>query len=381
MCKEEYVMSSWGPGHVHRLSMSNVSVVSRAFQASIHKLGMGAMDKTASFKLLDAYFDAGGNFIDTANAYQDETSEMFIGEWMEQRGIRDQIVLSTKFTMNFKARQNDVQQQVNYAGNNRKSMTLSVEASLKKLRTSYIDILYVHFWHWDASIRELMDGLHNLVTLGKVLYLGISDTPAWVVAQANQYALDHGKSPFVIYEGCWNVMDRAFEREIIPMVRAHGMALAPWNVLAQGKLRTDAEEEARRVSGEKGRTLFSADWERNEDEKKMSHALEKVAGEIGAKSISSVAIAYLMHKVPYCFPIIGGRKVEHLLSNIEALEISLSPEQIEFLESVLPFDPGFPATMIGNGISSTPFLETAGHCDRMPVQQTIPHTKKLVGRD
>ncbi|CAK5281159.1 unnamed protein product [Mycena citricolor] len=85
--------------------------------------------------------------------------------------------------------------------------------------------------------------------------------------------------------------------------------------------------------------------------------------------------------LPCCFPIIGGRKVEHLLSNIEALEISLSPEQIEFLESVLPFDPGFPATMIGNGISSTPFLETAGHCDRMPVQQTIPHTKKLVGRD
>ncbi|CAK5265823.1 unnamed protein product [Mycena citricolor] len=340
-----------------------------------HKLGMGAMDKTDSFKLLDAYFDAGGNFIDTANGYQDETSEMFIGEWMEQRGIRDQIVLSTKFTMNFKARQN-VQHQVNYAGNNRKSMTLSVEASLKKLRTSYIDILYVHFWDWDTSIRELMDGLHNLVALGKVLYLGISDTPAWVVAQANQYALDHGKSPFAIYQGCWNVLDRSLEREVIPMVRAHGMALAPWNVLAQGKFRTDAEEEARRVSGEKGRMLFSADWERNEDEKKISHALEKVAGEIGAKSITSVAIAYLMHKVPYCFPIIGGRKVEHLMSNIEALEVSLSPEQIKFLEGVLKFDPGFPATMIGNGITPTPFLETAGHYDRVPVQQTIPHTKQ-----
>ncbi|CAK5281182.1 unnamed protein product [Mycena citricolor] len=340
-----------------------------------HNFGMGAMNKADSFKLLDAYFDAGGNFIDTASGYQDETSEMFIGEWMEKRGIRDQIVLSTKFTMNFKARQN-VQHQVNYAGNNRKSMTLSVEASLKKLRTSYIDVLHVHWWDWETSIRELMDGLHNLVALGKVLYLGISDTPAWVVSQANQYALDHGKSPFVIYQGAWNLMDRSFEREIIPMARAHGMALAPWNVLAQGKFRTDAEEEARRVSGEKGRMLYSTDWERNEDEKKISYALEKVAGEIGAKSITSIAIAYLMHKVPYCFPIIGGRKVEHLVSNIEALEVSLSAEQIEFLESILKFDPGFPATMIGDGISPTPFLETAAHCDRVPVQQTIPHTKK-----
>ncbi|CAK5265822.1 unnamed protein product [Mycena citricolor] len=339
-----------------------------------HKLGMGAMDKASSFKLLDAYFDAGGNFIDTANAYQDETSEMFIGEWMEQRGIRDQIILSTKFSTNYKARRN-VALEVNYAGSNRKSMTLSVEASLKKLRTSYIDILYVHFWDWDTSFRELMDGLHNLVALGKVLYLGISNAPAWVVSQANQYALDHGRSPFVIYQGAWNVMDRSFEREIIPMARANGMALAPWNVLAQGKFRTDAEEEARRVSGEKGRMLFSADWERNEDEKKISHALEKVAGEIGAKNITSVAIAYLMHKVPYCFPIIGGRKVEHLMSNIEALELSLSPEQIKFLEDVLTFDPGFPATKIGDGTAPTPDLLTAGYFDHVPLQRTIPHTK------
>ncbi|CAK5265815.1 unnamed protein product [Mycena citricolor] len=338
------------------------------------KLGMGAMNKEDSFKLLDAYYDAGGNFIDTANAYQDETSELFIGEWMEQRDIRDQIVLATKFTMNFKARRN-VTQQVNYAGNNVKSMHLSVDASLKKLRTSYIDILYVHWWDWDTSIRELMDGLHNLVAQGKVLYLGVSDTPAWVVSQANQYALDHGKSPFVIYQGAWNVMDRSFEREILPMAREHGMALAPWNVLAQGKFRTDAEEEARRVSGEKGRMIMSSEWERNENEKKISHALEKVAGEVGAQSIAAVAIAYVMHKAPYCFPIIGGRKVEHLKSNLEALEISLSPAQIEFLENVLTFDPGFPASLIGDGTSYSGLMLTAGHFDRVPRLKSIPHFK------
>lgn len=124
------------------------------------------------------------------------------------------------------------------------------------------------------------------------------------------------------------------------------MALAPWNVLAAGKLRTDAEEERRRQSGEKGRTLFVGTWERNDNEKAMSRALEKVADEVGVESITAVAIAYLTHKTPYVFPIVGGRKVEHLLQNIEALEIALTDEQIAYLESIIPFDPGFPNWVI-----------------------------------
>ncbi|CAK5282615.1 unnamed protein product [Mycena citricolor] len=338
-------------------------------------LGMGSMNKESSFKLLDAYFDAGGNFIDTANAYQDETSEMFIGEWAEKRDIRDQLVIATKYTTCLKRRQDNYVQKVNYMGNNIKSMHISVEASLKKLRTSYIDILYVHWWDWDTSVEEVMDGLHNLVVQGKVLYLGVSDTPAWIVAQANQYARDHGKSPFVIYQGAWNVMARSFEREIIPMARAYGMALAPWNVLAAGKLRTDAEEEARRASGEKGRMMFGPNWERNADEKKMCAALEKVAGELGAKHITSVAIAYLMQKLPYVFPIIGGRKVEHLMANIESLDLVLTPEQITYLESILPFDPGFPSTMIGNGLQHSNLMTSVTHFDRLPVPEAIRHGK------
>ncbi|KAJ7191436.1 NADP-dependent oxidoreductase domain-containing protein [Mycena pura] len=225
-------------------------------------------------------------------------------------------------------------------------MHMSVEASLKKLRTDYIDILYVHWW--DTSVEEVMNGLHNLVVQGMVLYLvrrfrpGIPDTPAWIVSQADQ-AL-----------GKWSLLERSFEREIIPMARAHGLALTPWDVLASGKIRTDAEEEARRASGEKGRTIFRPGWERSEDERKMSHALEKVAAEVGAKSIQAVAIAYVMQKVPYCFPIVGGRKTEHLLANIEALNIALSKEQIASLGSVLPFSPGFPTYMIGDGTNPAP---------------------------
>jgi aryl-alcohol dehydrogenase-like predicted oxidoreductase len=119
------------------------------------------------------------------------------------------------------------------------------------------------------------------------------------------------------------------------------MAIAPFRVVGGGKLRTDAEEEERKKSGENGRTVFG-DWMRTETEVKVSRALEKVAKEVGAKSITSVAIAYIMQKVPYVFPIVGGRKVEHLHHNIEALEISLTEGQIQELESVVPFDYGYP---------------------------------------
>jgi len=356
--------------HVSPLQLGAMSIGDKWAQ-----LGMGAMDKESSFKLLDAFYDAGGNFIDTANNYQDETSEEFIGEWAEKRGIRDQLVIATKFTTNFKRGNDAVAIKANYTGNNVKSMTISVNASLAKLRTSYIDILYVHWWDWETSIEEVMDGLHTLVTQGKVLYLGISDSPAWVVAQANQYARDAKKTPFCIYQGAWNVMSRDFEREIIPMARQWGMALAPWNVLAAGKLRTDEEEERRRKTGEKGRMIHGAGWERSENEKKMSQALEKVAGEVGVKSITAVAIAYVMHKTPYVFPIIGGRKIEHLMDNIKALDISLSDEQIAYIESILPFEIGFPGWFIGDGSKPPPIMANAAVYDRVkPIAPIRPST-------
>ncbi|KDR66294.1 hypothetical protein GALMADRAFT_148039 [Galerina marginata CBS 339.88] len=334
-------------------------------------MGMGSMDKESSFKLLDAYYDNGGNFIDTANNYQDESSEQFIGEWAENRGIRDQLFIATKYSTNFKARNPNVEQQIFYTGNSAKSLHISVEASLKKLRTTYIDLLYLHWWDWDTSVEEVMKALHTFVLQGKVLYLGVSDTPAWVVSKANQYARDHGLTPFVIYQGAWNVMDRSFEREIIPMARSEGMALAPWSVLAGGKIRTDEEEERRRKTGENGRTMFLPEWERNEKEKKVCKALEKVAGEVGAKHITSVAIAYLMQKATYVFPIIGGRKIEQLLANVEALEIVLTDEQIKYLESVSDYDPGFPNSMIGDGSTTSPLLGLTAHTDPRPMAQPV----------
>ncbi|KIK71546.1 hypothetical protein GYMLUDRAFT_254737 [Collybiopsis luxurians FD-317 M1] len=336
---------------------------------------MGLMDKESSFKLLDAYFDMGGNFIDTANHYQNETSEEFIGEWMERRQIRDQLVVATKYTSNYKLEDPNIKQKVNYCGNNAKTLHMSVEASLRKLRTTYIDILYVHWWDFDTSVEEVMDSLHNVVAAGKVIYLGVSDTPAWIVSQANQYAKDHGKTPFIIYQGKWNVMERDFERDIIPMARDHlnfaDLALAPWSVLGGGKFRTDAEEQRRRETGERGRTPRDPQWERNETEIKVPRALEKVAKEVGAKGIGAVAIAYVMQKTPYVFPIVGGRKVEHLVSNLEALDISLSEEQIKELESVVPFDIGFPTTMIGDGTEPNYLMKASAQYQKMPYPRAL----------
>jgi len=369
---------------VYRQLSPNAGIHVSPFQLGAMSIGdrhsgfLGEMNKEQSFKLLDAYYDAGGNFIDTASNYQNETSEEFIGEWAEQRGIRDQLVIATKYTSHYKLHDKHYKIQANHVGNNIKHLHMSVEASLKKLRTTYIDILYVHWWDYETSVKEVMDGLHNLVVQGKVLYLGISDTPAWIVAKANQYADDHGKSPFVIYQGAWNVMSRSFERDIIPMARSLGLALAPWDVIGGGRLRTDAEEERRRQTGEKGRAfaahageLDMVGWERTEDEKRMSAALEKVAKEVGTEHISAVAIAYVMQKTTHVFPIVGGRKVEHLMANIEALSISLSPEQIEYLESIVPFELGFPHAMIGDGRVIPTLMAPAAHFNKLAVVSAL----------
>ncbi|KAH8157426.1 hypothetical protein CIB48_g10820 [Xylaria polymorpha] len=319
---------------------------------------MGSMDKDQSFELLDAYFQKGGNFIDTANNYQDEQSERWLGEWMSSRKNRDQIVLATKFTTDYKSHE---------LGKGK--------FSLAKLQTDYLDILYVHWWDWTTSIEEIMDSLHDVVQQGKVLYLGISDTPAWVVSAANTYARAHGKTPFSIYQGRWNVMRRDFQRDVIPMARHFGMALAPWDVLGQGKFQTTKEVEERKQRGETLRNYRGS--EQSEQELKVSAALAKVAEEHGIESVTAVALAYIFAKYPYVYPIVGGRKVKHLEDNIQSLKINLTEKQIDYLESVTPFDLGFPGELIGPDIrekgETIPFLTSAGNLAIVKNPQPIQH--------
>lgn len=202
-----------------------------------------------------------------------------------------------------------------------------------------------------------MDSLHILVEQGKVLYLGISDTPAWIVSAANTYAQAHGKTPFSVYQGRWNVMLRDFERDIIPMARHFGMALAPWDVIGGGKFQSQKQIEEREKAGEGLRSMLGAG--QSPQEAKVSAALDKVAQEHGTTSLATIALAYVIQKAPNVIPIIGGRKIEHLQDNITALSVKLSSEQMQYLESQTDFDIGFPGNFVGESPTAT------GHSSKM----------------
>ena len=211
-------------------------------------------------------------------------------------------------------------------------MKIRVDRSLQKLQTSYIDLFYVHWWDYTVSIPELMHNLNDLVVAGKVVYLGISDTPAWIVAKANQYARDHGLRQFSVYQGMWNAAMRDFEREIIPLCRDEGMAMCPYGVLNQGRLQTEAGFKEREKHNP-GRKFIPT----SEHDKKVSRVLEDVASAKGV-DLLHVALAYVMHKAPYVFPIVGGRKVDHIKGSIAGLTVSLTDEEIQRIESAYPFD-------------------------------------------
>lgn len=196
-----------------------------------------------------------------------------------------------------------------------------------------------------------MDSLHILVEQGKVLYLGISNTPAWIVSAANTYAQNHGKTPFSAYQGRWNVMLRDFEREIIPMARHFGMALIPWDAVGGGKFQTKKQIEDRQKTGEGLRSMLGSGQSAQEAD--MSEALEQVARQHGLTSLAAVALAYLIRKAPNVIPIIGGRKIEHLHDNIQALSLSLTESEMSFVESRTNFDIGFPGNFVDESPAAT----------------------------
>jgi diketogulonate reductase-like aldo/keto reductase len=202
-----------------------------------------------------------------------------------------------------------------------------------------------------------MHSLDDLVKAGKVLYLGISDTPglhrppdlrttkllkhqsihpAWIVAKANQYARDHGLRPFSVYQGLWSAVTRDFEREIIPMCHAEGMGIAPWGSLGRGHFKDPADTDKGRNMGGPSDAYVA-----------VSKVLSRIAKEKSVP-VTSVAMAYVMHKTPYVFPIVGGRKIEHLKGNIEALGLELSEKDMEDIDGATPFELGFPHNFLSH---------------------------------
>ncbi|XXG99548.1 hypothetical protein Hte_005887 [Hypoxylon texense] len=332
------------------LKVSPLCLGTMGFGTQLEEL-MGPCDKETSFGLLDFFYENEGNFIDTANVYQNGESETIIGEWMKERGNREEIVLATKYTSAWRLADPAAKIQSNFGGNNKKSMRAAFESSLQRLQTTYVDLFYVHTWDFTTSIPELMHALHDLVTSGKVLYLGISNTPPWIVSMANEYARQKGLTVFSVYQGQWSAAERDVEREVLPMCNHQGMALIPYGVLGSGSFRTSAQRSAEQQAGLKreGRNIAFTD---KPQKTIMADALEKVATAKGT-SITSVALAWARTKGPYIFPVVGGRKIEHLKASIEALGLELSEQDIKDIEGAVPFDFGYPQTILGGAGGAT----------------------------
>jgi aryl-alcohol dehydrogenase-like predicted oxidoreductase len=194
-------------------------------------LAMGETTQEDAIKIFRKYYDIGGNFIDTANFYQGGQSEEMVAIGLAKNNIpRGDMVIATKFTLP------DSGREPNNRGNTKKAMFESVEKSLKRLNTHYIDVYYVHFWDFTTDAKEVMRNCDELIRSGKVLHVGISDAPSWVVAQCNTLADCYGWNPFACYQGRYSLDNREVEQDIIPMAQQFQMGFIPWGVLGGGKL-------------------------------------------------------------------------------------------------------------------------------------------------
>jgi aryl-alcohol dehydrogenase-like predicted oxidoreductase len=302
--------------------------------------GWGASEPE-SRRMFDAYAEAGGNFLDTANRYTEGTSERFVGDFIA--ADRDHWVVATKYTL--WTRRDDP----NFSGNHRKNMMQACEASLERLGSDYIDLYWVHAWDFTTPIEEVMRGLDDLVSAGKVLYVGISDTPAWIVSRANTIADFRGWSPFVGLQIRYSLIDRTAEADLLPMARALDLAVTPWSVLGAGVLtgkysRGNQPENGRAKSG-------AATRERNLE---IAESVVSIAEEIGCTP-SQVAIAWVRQQGDVVIPLIGTRNLPQLTDNLGALDVRLSVEQLETLDEVSRVDLGFPH----NFLTDTNILDLA----------------------
>jgi aryl-alcohol dehydrogenase-like predicted oxidoreductase len=292
--------------------------------------------KDEARKVYDAFREAGGNFIDTANIYTNGTSESFLGDFME--GHRQSVVLATKYTNAFPGTD------PNAAGNQRKNMMQAVEASLKRLKTDYIDLYWVHIWDQITPVEEVMRGLDDLVRTGKVLYTGISDAPAWWIAQANTLAYLRGWSPFVGLQIEYSLIERTVERELIPMAKALNIGVTAWSPLTggvltgkyhghgtpdQGRMKTDMAKEFMPEPVRSGRVVA---------------AVKKVSDETG-RGMAQVALAWLRYRPVPVIPIIGARKLSQLQDNLASYDVTLSADQLKTLDEASAIELGFPYEM------------------------------------
>nr|WP_280369301.1 aldo/keto reductase [Nocardia wallacei] len=310
--------------------------------------GWGA-DRDDSRKVFDLYLERGGNFIDTASMYTNGSSERLLGEFT--RDNRESLVLATKYTM--QRRPGDP----NAGGNHRKSMFASVEASLRQLNTDYIDLLYLHAWDFHTPVDEILRGMDDLVRQGKVLYVAISDAPAWQVSRMQAIADLRGWSPLVALQVEYNLIERTAERDLIPMAREMGLGVIPWSPLASGVLTgkySRADLDAEGVGSPEGtrKNVALAQNQLTERGLAITDVVRQVATELG-RTPAQVALAWTLQNPAVTAPIIGARTAHQLEDNLGALDIEFAPTHLTRLEQASAISLGFPHDMLARDMTRT----------------------------
>jgi aryl-alcohol dehydrogenase-like predicted oxidoreductase len=296
--------------------------------------GWGA-SKEESRAVFETFAEAGGNFIDTANLYTNGTSEKFVGEFL--KGRRERFVLATKYTLNMRP------DDPNGGGNHRKNLAQSLEASLARLGTDYIDLYWVHAFDFMTPVEEMMRALDDAVRSGKILYAGISDAPAWIVSQANTLASLSGWTPFAGLQIQYGLADRTPERDLLPMAKAFDIAVTPWGVLGGGVLSGKYKTAKDRPAG--SRYAKDEKWAESyvtARNVRIAEAAASIAKETG-RTPSQVALAWVRQQ-PYgvMIPILGARTTDQLKDNLGCLDLTLGPGQLAALDEATRVELGFP---------------------------------------
>lgn len=289
--------------------------------------GWGA-DREESLKVFETYAEAGGNFLDTANRYTEGTSERWLGEFIQSD--RHHFVVATKYTLR------DRQGDLNFAGNHRKNMMRSVEESLRRLDTEFIDLLWVHAWDGTTPVEEVLRGLDDLVRSGKVHYIGISDTPAWVVSQANTIADLRGWTAFVGLQIEYSLLQRAPERDLLPMAKHFGMAITPWGAIGGGAL------TGKYLKGDAGRVVETS-ARRSARANTIAAEVVKHAETLGITP-AQLAINWTRQRDPKLtsIPIIGARTAAQLQDSLGCLNVQIPTETLQALDAASAIELGFP---------------------------------------
>jgi len=291
--------------------------------------GWGASPKE-SRRIFQSYAEAGGNFIDTADLYTNGTSEKLVGELVA--GDRERFVVATKYTNSLPG------SDPNAAGNHRKNMLQSLEASLKRMNLDYVDIFWLHAWDFTTPVDEIMRAFDDMVRAGKVLYIGVSDTPAWIVARANTLADLRGWSRFIALQVEYSLVERTSERELIPMARAMNLGVTAWSPLASGLL---TGKYTRSAVPANDRRLDKVPFKEIDDNNfAIAREVDRVAAEIG-RHPAQVALNWIRQQ-PQVIPIIGARTAEQINQNLACLQFTLNDHQMERLNKISKVEMGFP---------------------------------------